>query len=296
VHPILVSTHENGVVNTVDAGTYDYPGFYQFNKVMAYVELNGKPYVLDATQKNTPVHLIPSDVLLTQGLVIEKIDTYEWGWKTLWNDNATAKSIIRITGRIDAEGKMEGDAAVWSYDYARLARIGTIKSGKDKYIAKYVSENNAALQVADVSFANVEADSLPLVQNIKFSESLNSAGDYKYFSVNLLTGLEKNPFVADNRAADVFFGNNQQYEIYGTFHLPEGYQFDELPKNMKMIMPDTSISILRISQVHENMLQTKIQIEFKKPVFEAAEYPDLQEFYQRLYEMLNEQFVVRKKS
>ena len=296
VHPILVSTHENGVVNTIDAGTYEYPGFYQFNKVMAYVELNGHPYVLDATQKNTPVHLIPDDVLMTQGLVIEKIDTYEWGWKTLWKDDATAKSIVRITGKIDEAGKMEGEASVWSYDYARLARIGTVKSGKDKYIAKYIAEPNGALQVADVSFGNLESDSLPLVQNIKFSESLNSAGDYRYFSVNLLTGLEKNPFLADDRSADVFFGNNQHYEIYGTFHLPEGYQFDELPKNMKMIMPDTSISIQRISQVHENMLQTRILIDFKKPVFGAAEYPDLQEFYNRLFEILNEQFVVRKKN
>ncbi|MEO6453241.1 MAG: DUF3857 domain-containing protein, partial [Ginsengibacter sp.] len=53
-HPVLVSTHDNGVVNTVDAGTYDYPGFSQFNKVMAFVEIDGKEYVLDASQKETP--------------------------------------------------------------------------------------------------------------------------------------------------------------------------------------------------------------------------------------------------
>jgi hypothetical protein len=233
---------------------------------------------------------------MTQGLVIEKVDTYEWGWKTLWNDNASARTTVRIIGNIDASGKMEGEASVSCYDYARLSRIGTAKSGKDKYIAKYISESNAAMQVKELEFGNLETDSLPLTHKIAFSQPLNSAGDYKYFSINLLSGLEKNPFVADNRSADVFFGSNQTFEIYGTYRVPEGYQFDELPKNMKFIMPDTSISILRMSQVVGDMLQTKVQVEFKKPVFSVEEYPALQEFYQRLFEILNEQFVVRKKS
>jgi hypothetical protein len=294
-HPILVSTHDNGVVNTVDAGTFEHPGFHQFNKVMAYLEMNDRPYVLDASQKNTPAHLIPSDILLTQGLVIEKIETGEWGWKTLWNESSNAKTIVRINSEIDATGKIVGEASISSYDYARLSRISTAKSGKDKFIAKYISDVNQGMEVKDVSFNNLESDSLPLVQTVKFSQPLNAAGEYNYFSVNMLTGLERNPFVADNREADVFFGSTQHIEIYGTFILADGLQFDELPKNLKMIMPDTSVTIMRLSQVHDNLLQTKIQIEFKKAVFAAEEYPDLQEFYQRLFEILNEQFVVRKK-
>ncbi|HET7898019.1 MAG TPA: hypothetical protein VFL47_10125, partial [Flavisolibacter sp.] len=127
-------------------------------------------------------------------------------------------------------------------------------------------------------------------------QPLNSAGGYQYFSVNLFSGLEKNPFVADNRSADIFFGCKQNVEIYGNFQLPDDMQFDELPKNIKMIMPDTSIVISRMSQVNEQMLQTRIQIEFRKPLYGAEDYPYLQEFYQRLFEILNQQFVVRKKA
>ncbi|HEV7332187.1 MAG TPA: DUF3857 domain-containing protein [Flavisolibacter sp.] len=295
-HPILVSTHNNGVVNTVDAGTYEYPGYNQFDKVMAYLELDGKAFVLDASQKNNPVHLIPAEILYTQGLVIEKYETFDWGWKELWNQGALAKNIIRINATIEPTGKMSGDASIASYDYARLSRIGSAKGGKEKFIAKYISESNANVTVDNIEFDNLESDSLPLLQKIKFSQSMNTAGDYNYFSANVLTGLEKNPFVADNRLSDVFFGYNQKVEIYGNYRLPEGYQFDELPKNVKMIMPDTSIVITRLAQVTENLLQTKIDVEFRKPVFQAEEYPDLQEFYKRLFDILNEQFVVRKKS
>jgi hypothetical protein len=294
VHPILVSTHENGVVNTIDAGTYDFPGYHQFNKVLAYVKIGEKEYVLDATSKETPPYLIPSDVLLTQGLVIEKIDTYEWGWKTIWNKDLMQKSIIMTNGAIDETGKMKGEATIISYDYARLARLPLAKKGKDKFLEKYVTVNNPGMMVDDVTFENLDSDSLPLIQKIKFNHVLNSSGDYKYFSTNFLSGLEKNPFVADNRFSDVFFGCNQSYTILGNFTIPEGYEFEELPKNVKMILPDTSITVTRLAQLSGDRLMTKIQLDFKRAAYEATEYAELQEFYKRLFDLLNEQFVIRK--
>lgn len=296
VHPILVSTHDYGVVNTADAGTYNYPGFHQFNKVMAFVEIGDKTYVLDATQKNVPPHLIPADVLLTEGMVIEKIETHAWGWRSLWHENLSSKNILNVKGSIDENGKMEGEASIYSYDYARLSRLPLAKGGKEKFIARYVSEANPGMSVDDLIFENLDSDSLPLVQKVKFNQPLNAAGEYNYFSANILTGLEKNPFIADNRSSDVFFGCNQSYTINGTFSIPEAYEFDALPKNIKMILPDTSIVVSRMSVVNGNMLQTRITLDFKRPVYAAAQYAELQEFYQRLFELLNEQFVVRKKT
>ncbi|RYY55400.1 MAG: DUF3857 domain-containing protein [Chitinophagaceae bacterium] len=295
VHPVLVSTHANGIVNTSDAGTFGYPGFYQFNKVLAYVELNNRVYVLDATDKSTPIHLIPSSILQTEGLVIEKLETNEWGWKFL-SDDHSSKNVIIIRGLIDAEGKMTGEASVSSFDYARLGKTAVAKTGKDKYLERFITASNPGIVVDEVSFENLESDSLPLVQNFKFNQALNSSGDYQYFSANILSGLEKNPFVADNRFSDVFFGTNQSYTIMGNFSLPEGYEFDALPKNVRMIMPDTSITISRMSQISQNIMMTKIQLEFRRPLYPAAQYPEMQAFYMQLQELLNEQFVVRKKT
>ena len=294
-HAVLVSTHDNGVVNTVDAGTYESPGFLQFDKVMAYVTIDKKSYVLDATEKNVPAHLIPPDVLMTQGLVIEKVDTYEWGWKELWREDLAARNLTAIKGTIDASGTMTGSAQISSFDYARQNRLDYVKKGKEKYIENYVTASNPSISVQNVKFENSESDSLPLIQQIDFTQPLTSTGDFTYFSVNMLTGLEKNPFVADERLSDIFFGCNQSYTIVGNFKIPDGYEFSGLPKNMKMIMPDTSITISRVSQVTNNTLELRIQLDFKKPVFAAEQYPYLHEFYQRLFDLLNEQYVYGKK-
>ena len=295
VYPILLATHQNGIVNTLDAGTYDWPGFMQFDKVMAYVEIGGDVYVLDASQKDVPVHLIPPDVLQTQGLVIEKVETGNWGWKFMTKEKLESKNLILVNSKISAEGKMVGEAIINSFYYSRLSRLPLAKKGKDKFIETYVTSSHMDMEVEEVSFENLQSDSLPLIQKIKFTQPLNSSGDYSYFSANILSGLETNPFVADSRFSDVFFGVNRTITVLGNFHLPEGYEFEELPKNVRMIMPDTSITMSRIAQFAGDMLQTNIEVSFRKPFYPAAQYGSFQEFYLRLFELINEQFVIRKK-
>lgn len=295
VHPVLLTTHEKGIVNTLDAGTYDWPGFMQFDKVMAYVEIGDEVYVLDASQKDVPVHLIPTDVLQTQGLVIEKVETGNWGWKFMTKEKLESKNLIFVNSQISADGKMFGEATINSYDYSRLNRLPFAKKGKDKYIETYITSSHKDMEVDDVRFENLQSDSLPLVQKIKFTQPLNSSGDYSYFSANILSGLETNPFVADSRFSDVFFGVNQSVTIFANFTLPEGYDFEELPKNVRIIMPDTSISMTRIAQYSGNILQTKIEVSFRKPFYPAEQYGAFQQFYLRLFELINEQFVIRKK-
>jgi hypothetical protein len=53
--------------------------------------------------------------------------------------------------------------------------------------------------------SNENVDTLPLQQKFEFKVPLNSSGDYKYFSLNLFQGLEKNPFIADERKTDIDF-------------------------------------------------------------------------------------------
>ena len=296
VHPILVSTHDNGLVKTTDAGNIYNPGFNQFNKVLAWVTIGNNVYVLDGTNKEAPVYLIPPDVVATEGLVISKLETFEWGWESLWKNNLQYKNMILLHGEVTKDGKLTGEASVNSYDYARLERIATARKGKKEFTERYFTSANPGINIDSVSLENLDADSLPLVQRIYFNQQLNASGDYQYFSVNLFSGLEKNPFVADQRISDVFFGNTQQHMLISNIAIPEGYEFDELPKNLKMIMPDTSIVITRMAQATNGRLTTRITLDFKKPYYSTEEYGGFKEFYKKLFDLLNEQFVIRKKA
>jgi hypothetical protein len=294
--PILVSTHDNGLVNSADAGTTWSPGFYQFNKVLAWVTIGNNIYVLDGTDKETPAHLIPPDVVATEGLVIEKIETFEWGWENLWKNNLMYKDIVILNGKITKDGKLTGEASVNSFDYSRLEKMATARKGKKEFTEKYFSSADQNITIDSISLENIDVDSVPLVQKVYFEQQLNASGEYQYFSANLFTGLEKNIFVADERISDVFFGVLQEHGLVANISIPEGYEFDELPKNIKMIMPDTSIIITRMSVADDKQLSLRINLEFKKPYYSTDEYEVFREFYKKLFDLLNEQYVIKKKA
>jgi hypothetical protein len=289
-HPVLVSTRSHGRVNVF------MPSTRQFNKVMAYVEIGDKDYVLDATEKFTPSRLIPLDALACEGLVIEKPETFQWGWRTLWNQNEIYKNSVLIFADVDSNGVMSGVANVSSYDHARVERVGKYAEGKENFMKAFYTPTNPELKIDSVAFENEKNDSLPFLQRINFNESLNASGDYKYFTANLFSGLEKNPFLQDNRFSDIFFGYDQQISIIGNITLPPNYILEGLPKNIKMMMPDTGIVFTRLSGINDNTLSMRITVEFKKPVYGIDEYESFKEFYKKMFNLLNEQFVIRKKS
>ena len=112
----------------------------------------------------------------------------------------------------------------------------------------------------------------------------------------MFTGLEKNPFVAEDRFSDVFFGINQSYTIIGNFKIPEGYVVEDAPKNVRMMMPDTSITFSRITASENGTISVRINLDFKQPFYSVQDYPNFREFYKKLFELLSEQYVIRKKS
>ncbi len=287
-YPVLVSSRNNGRIN------FSTPELRQFDEVMALVIIRGRDYVLDATDKYNSPKLIPWEVNYSEGLVIEKFDSYKWGWRTLWDENDMFRDLILIQGNIDDQGIMSGEATINSYEYSRVERMENLKDGKEKFVEKYFSSKNATIHVDSTLIENEAVDTLPLIQKVWFNEKLSSSGNYKYFTTNLFTALEKNPFTADQRFSDIFFGANQSFTIAENFFIPDGYTFDELPKNVKMIMPDTSIIFTRQIKTNNDLMNMRITLEFKKPVFTAEEYEFFREFYKKLFAMLNEQIVIKK--
>jgi hypothetical protein len=288
VYPMLVSTRNNGKVYL------ERPGAGQFNKVLAYVKIADKKYVLDATDSNTPSNLIPFDVMNTWSLVIKKAKNKVYDWEWLSDEKRLYKNDFIITGNIAENGIISGSAEIHSYDYARVERYSRLKSDKEKFISEKLIANNEDVSIDTFYTLNTDKDTLPLIQKLQFSYPVSNSGDYKYFSTNIFTGLSENPFVADSRFSDIFFGVIQQYNIESNFTAPAGYTFEDIRKTITLALPDSSISITRIADVSENNLTVSITLRFNKPIYAVNKYNEFKEFYKKVFEILNEQYIVRK--
>ena len=286
-YPILFSTRENGLVNSA------YPFIRQFNTVMAYVGSEAKYFVLDATDKVSFFKLVPGNIVNTRGFVVKGEDG-EW----IDADDISHKYKITsaVQGEIDSNGVMKGFALVNNYEYAKKQRAESWMADPEKFRETYFSKPYASLKIDELAVSNELSDSLPLEQKVQFTYALNRSGNYRYFEVNLFSGLERNPFLSDQRLADIDFGYTQDYMIFESITIPQGYAFETLPENISMVTPDNSIVFNRFLEAEDNRLSVRITVSFKRTFYAAPAYPQFATFYKKLIDKLNEHIVIKKKT
>ena len=281
--PLLVSTKDHGAVSAF------YPFLKRFNAVLCYVKDGDVEYIMNAADKYNAYNLVPYDVINTNALVVDKASETLIQLK---NDDKFNNSIF-FTCSIEADGKIAGHSMLKSTAYARNLRLNTYK--KDKL--KEMIEENAGITIkADSITVNNENDELlPLEQDIQFSGNLQTGGDYFFLPFNLFTGMGKNLFIEENRVMDIDFNYPKNYTITGTYYLPDDFVINELPKNTKLIMPDTSIILIRKIQQDGNIISFRVTLDMLYADYTAEGYPYLKDYFKRMYAILDERIVLKKK-
>jgi hypothetical protein len=287
VYPMVVSTRKHGKIIPL------YTSLNQFNRTVVYVAAGGRNFVLDATGKYNAYQEIPEDLLNSSGIYIDK-DRNDFKIVYLKRE-LPVKYTAYVTAQVKPNGHVEGNANISAFSYDRINAVERYKrDGEKKYIEHLSSETNG-LKISSLALENLEVDSLPLVQNIKFDLALSeSDGDYIYLNPDILFPLKTNPFVSENRMTNVDFAYRKTYAIIGVYKLPEGYKIEAMPKNGGIIMPDESIVFKRSAIEQDGTVLIRYTIEYKDPIYRKENYSDFHGFNKKLYEMLNEQIILKK--
>ncbi|WP_423148756.1 DUF3857 domain-containing protein [Rubrolithibacter danxiaensis] len=287
-YPMVVSTKDHGKVYVA------YPSLSHFNKAVTYVPIDStKSFILDATDKYQPYFQIPSDLLNSFGLYIDK-ENKKYDLIEIVK-NKPVRQATYVSAEIKPEGKIEGTVTMSNLDYKKSDIVRRYKTdGEDKY-KEYLTGEDNSLKITSLKLENAEVDTLPLTQQISFNKEMTGAeGDYLYLNPNIFTYLKSNPFLNEKRVTDIDFGYKNNYNISGIFKIPAGYKIESLPKSINMIMPDKSISFNRITGEQDGAIVIRMSLDFKKTIFFKEDYGDLYEFYKQLFNLLNEQVVLKK--
>ncbi len=287
-YPMLVSTRENGKPDPWRTTEYE------FNRAVVYVPVDSaRNYVLDASGKYNLYDEAPSELLNSFGLCIDKANK-KYDTVSIKKD-LPVRQVILINAEIKPTGKAEGTAQILSSSYDRIAAVKKYKTEGDQAYTDSLVKGNNNLKISSVKFENMDVDTLPLTQNIAFGLTLaGSDENYIYLNPNIFTPLKANPFLADTRLTDIYYGFLRNYSINGVYKIPAGYKVDALPKNVSMIMPDKSIVFKRIVAEQDGSILVHFIIDIRKKAFGVDEYPGVHDFYKKMYEMLNEQIVLKK--
>ncbi|HLO82705.1 MAG TPA: DUF3857 domain-containing protein [Chitinophagaceae bacterium] len=287
-YPLLVSDRSHGKINT------SHPFVNQFSKVIAFVQLDDRSYFLDATEINTNPALIPETFLNTTGYLVDRKKS---GFVEIKDALHISAKTINITGQI-SNGQVNGQAYINDRDYSRINIENEISRDRNSYIRNKLIKPYQDLNIDSFKVANLDNDTLPLNQQFNFSQKLEESGDYFLLYTNLFSGMEKNPFLANNRYTEINFGTQRSLTFNHMFDLMPDTKLESSPKNILLRTPDTGMIVSRLVETSADgkkiLLRTKVEI--KRTLYSPEEYNAVKEFYKKLYEILNEPIVIRRKS
>jgi hypothetical protein len=285
VYPLLVSDRDHGRVDT------SFSMISQFDKVVAYVNIDNKGYVLDATDSYTPANMIPSELLNTIGFLVDKKN---YGFIHLEDEANRRIRSIHINNNIEADGTVKGNAGVGLASYARVGKAEQYNSNKQKYIDLFAN-SMSGLKIDSFKITGLEADTAVLYHDISFNYPATKSGSYYLVNYNLFTGFEKNPFVADYRFTDIDFGTKYTYLLDGSFTVPDQMVVDALPKNMTLRTDDSMMLTSRELTKAGNTIEVKIKVVINKSRYDADDYLAVKSFFGKMVDMLSEPIVLKAK-
>jgi hypothetical protein len=287
-YPMVVSTREHGKVIPY------LTSLRQFNRGVVYVKVDtSRYYVLDATGKYNTYYETPAELLNSSGLYIDKSKSI-YNIINLAKDEPVRQSVL-INAEIKPTGKIEGNAQISSASYNRIDEIERYKKDGEKKYIDYLRNDDNNMKISSIKFDNMEIDTLPLALNINFNLDLaGSDENYIYLNPNLFNSIKSNPFLSENRMTDIDFGYGRAYNISCIYKMPAGYKIDAMPKSISIVIPDKSVAFKRLVIEQDGAIMVRYTINYKNAVYKKADYPDLHAFVKKMYELLNEQIVLKK--
>lgn len=284
--PVLVSTraHGNPVTNL--------PMLNKFNYVVVQVTLQDKSYLIDATEPDVPFGSLPFHCLNGQGWVV---DLPSGKWVPLLN---TDRNVQLVTGQLEISpsGDVKGSIEqIYQGLSALQERTFIRKQGQENYLKTFSDEGQHWVR-QEMKIQNLDNLQKPL--EIKYQ--IASAGQGQpaqllYLSPMLNQRLAENPFKITERQYPIDFASAFEETCVLTFNLPEGYEVEELPKNLSLSLPGNTIKYAYMMQEENGKLKLLSRLNINKAVFSPAEYANLRELYNQLVAKQAEKIVLRKK-
>jgi len=285
--PVAISTRDNGMILMA------YPVMQKLNYVIASVEIEGKKYLLDATDKHATFGFLPERCLNGQGRVISEKTPGEVDLTS----NQSYFQNISTSLKLNENGELSGTWEESKRGYAAHNFRDDIDNSKSK--DDYVSEKqkkNPGLTIHKFEFNNL--DTLEKDINIKYDISLTgqaeSTGNLLMVHPLLIEQLQENAFKLDDRKFPVDFGFNSNKTFISQFEIPQGYQVETLPKPVSMALPNKDATYMFNVVATGNKIQVMRKFVINKALVLPDAYPALKEFYNKMVAKEAEVIVLKK--
>ena len=286
-NPVVLSTRQNGTLPPFSVS------FDKLNYVVASAEIGEKNYLLDATEENLPMGMLPKRTINGKGLVIKK-ETQDW---IDLNPLKKDKELSMMNLKLSQDGTLKGEWSKSYFDYGALdQRIKYKKyNSQDDYL-KATESKYMGLSIDNYTIEGLDSIRQVLIEtmSVVLKNKTTKANNQLFISPIVFDKYSENPFKAEERLYPVDFITPLEKTQMFNLELPVGYSIEQLPKNIKVSLPENSASFQMLSSVNENTVQVVFKLAINKPVFYQTEYSFLKAFFDELVKKQSEMLIIKK--
>ena len=287
---VVLSTRDHGTVNPL------YPVLGDFDYVAAKVNIDGKSYLLDATEPMLPFGMLPFRCLNDKGRVFS-LDKPSY-WIDL-NLPQKEKNTYALDFTLQDDGKVKGVIVHYSVGYEAFKKRLAIK--KFNSVDEYVEDLNGKLpkmKILKSEITNLDSLDLPLGEKYEVELSLydKAAGSSKLtFNPFIMDRISKNPFKLAERTFPVDWGMASEDRFILTMHLPAQYTIESPPQAINVVLPNNGGKFLTSYEGDSNSFTFSHVIQFNKSIYSSEEYPYLKELYNRIIQSEKTELIFSRK-
>ncbi|MDZ4803333.1 MAG: DUF3857 domain-containing protein [Candidatus Eisenbacteria bacterium] len=286
--PVLVSTRSNGKPITI------YPLTTQFDRIMTLVVIEGREYLLDASDPLRPMDLLPMELLNEMGFVADPDDPR---WVEIPAGKNRSETVVRAT--LSEHGVISGVLESSSTGYAALeARHKLGEESEQAFVNRVWSPKFHTGSLDSTRFAGKDSVDLPLVTTVYFSDvqTVNEGSHRIYFEPVLAKVVSENPFPNPRRILPVDLGFTLERAYTLTLDLPEAYALESVPKDINIILPHNGGHLKRKIEAVPGQIRFHRELRLDQPRYDGSDLKALRDCYDRLLAVDSEHIVLVKRA
>ncbi len=267
---IALSTRRNGLPTKL------HPVISDFNYIIGKATIDGREYLVDATDPLLPFGMVPFRCLNSYGRAMDfKNESY---WHDIHAKGTSAKNVY-AQFNIGEDFSLTGNVNQLNTGYnAKRKRAALRKGDEDDYLGQ-LEDSYDNLEIESYENGNLENLDKPLKEVFKVLIEPDGTIDKLYFSPFLFTAFETNPFKLEERKYAVNFGYRKSYSYQCTLFIDESLEVVSLPKNEAYGLPDNGGSVKFLVQQTGNKITLNYKFSLLKSQYGPSEYAGLKEVF-----------------
>lgn len=270
--PLLAASRDYGKILA------DFPSYYQFNRLLVYVDVGNSPLILDASDSYAVPGLVPEDVLGGDGFVLRPND---YAWVKLTPEASRSELHVDLRGQLSADGTLTAHMSSRHVGY----------KGR-QFLESYARMPDPVVLAEEMLFGNTNRVTYRLARVVGMqpgdSTGLELDLEIPRFAVSFAEGVEFNPMIVGwlgtnplgegPRHLPVDLNVPESFALTAAIRVPSGHRMPEPEGLQEVSQPG---ALMRVAyKMDGDTLRYRVDIRLDAITVQPEDVREIRQFYE----------------